>query len=44
VYPFENTTPAKELETKGFALYGWIEDVSEDERYGIYIVAIPWAA
>jgi len=44
VFPYENTTPAKEMESKGFALYGWIEDESEDEKYGIYITAIPWAA
>jgi hypothetical protein len=44
VYPFEDTTAAKEMESKGFALYGWVDDESEDERYGIYIVAIPWAA
>jgi len=45
VFPFENTTAHKELEKKGFALYGWSKDIMDDgsvEQYGVYIMALKW--
>ena len=44
-FPYDKTTAAKELETKGRALYGWVslEDEDGDElRYGLCIVSIVW--
>lgn len=46
VYPYENTTPAKELETTGRAVYGWVlypEDDEDVRPRPICIFSLPWA-
>jgi hypothetical protein len=45
VYPFENTTPQKELERTGRAIYGWIQYESEDgiQRVSVCIFTLPWS-
>ena len=45
IFPFENTTARKELEKKGFALYGWAKDKADDGsivQYGAYIMVLKW--
>lgn len=42
-FPYDSTTPAKELEKKGRAMYGWVtlEDEDGDELcYGLCIVSV----
>ena len=45
VYPYENTTPQKELERTGRAVYGWIQYENEDgiQRVSTCIFSIPWS-
>jgi len=45
VYPYENTTAREQIQKKGYAVYGWTSDISEDEpvRYGIFILQVKWA-
>jgi hypothetical protein len=48
VYPYENTTPVKELERTGRAVYGW-GNYEGDEDEGIRpralcIFSIPWSS
>jgi hypothetical protein len=46
VYPYENTTPAQELERKGRAVYGWVlydEDDEDVRPRPICIFSINWA-
>ena len=47
VYPFDNTTPIKELERTGRAIYGWgkYEDDDENDRpMPLCIFSIPWSS
>ena len=42
-YPYDKTTPMKELEDNGRALYGWTTVLDEDgdkDTFSIYIVAV----
>jgi hypothetical protein len=45
VYPYENTTPQKELERNGRAVYGWIQYENEDgvHRVSACIFSISWS-
>jgi hypothetical protein len=46
VYPYENTTAAKELELKGRAVYGWglyHEDDEDIRPHAICIFSLPWS-
>jgi hypothetical protein len=42
VYPYDKTTAREQIQKKGYALYGWTTDDTDDEpvRYGLFIMAV----
>ena len=42
VYPYDKTTAREQIGKKGYALYGWTTEETDDEpmRYGIFIFTV----